>query len=236
MQNTEKQAQGRPQYSLVPASPEEAGLFYTQTPEEDEKQGAIGHVRIDFGHGGGEFWHTWWPRGPEALNTQEFKTELGQVVDKLRRTVLKDLPSMRRYCREHGGEIGGGICTQNYGFTVETDRYHYRLRCNPIEGNYQAYLSCFDKQAQKQIIGRVSFANGEQFEYTDPAEYLKVIREELPYHATTGFRFETLTSDPEVRKAADDELYDLYGEENPRRLEEYQEQPGTGMTMGGLTL
>lgn len=64
-------------------------------------------------------------------------------------SVLKNLSSMRRYCWQHGGEIKGGTCTQNYGFTVETDRYLYRLRCNPIEGDYQCYLSCFDKQAQK---------------------------------------------------------------------------------------
>ena len=32
---------------------------------------------------------------------------------------------------------------------VETGRYLYRLRCNPTEGDYQAYLSCFDKQAQQ---------------------------------------------------------------------------------------
>lgn len=30
-------------------------------------------------------------------------------------------------------------------------------------------------EQDKAIIGRVSFANGEQFEYTDPAEYLKMI-------------------------------------------------------------
>ena len=53
-------------YVLRPASPDEAGFFYAQTPEEDEKQGAIGHVRMDFGHGGKEFWHTWWPRGPDV--------------------------------------------------------------------------------------------------------------------------------------------------------------------------
>ena len=29
-------------------------------------------------------------------------------------------------------------------------------------------------------------------------------------------------------------LYDLYGEENPRLLEDYQEQPDQGMTMGGI--
>lgn len=36
-------------HQLCPASPEDAGLFYAQTPEKDEELGAIGHVRIDFG-------------------------------------------------------------------------------------------------------------------------------------------------------------------------------------------
>lgn len=226
-------------YLVRPASPEEAGFFYAQTPEQDEALGAIGHVRIDFGHGGKEFCHTWHPRGAEELNSPEFKAELDEVVGQLRESVLQDLSSMRSYCYQHGGEIEGGICTQNYGYIVETERYRYLLRCNPIEGDYQAYLACFDRQAQElgqkaPIVGRVNFASGERIEYTDPAEYLKAIREELPYHATTGFRFETLTSAPEVRKAADDALYDLYGEENPRPLEDYQEQPEQGMTMGGM--
>lgn len=85
-------------YVLRPASPEEAGLFYALPPERDEALGAIGHVRIDFGGGGSNFHHSWWPRGPEELNTQEFRDELGSVVDELRRSVLKDLSSMRRYC------------------------------------------------------------------------------------------------------------------------------------------
>ena len=57
--------------------------------------------------------------------------------------------SMRRYCYGSEGVIEGGTCCQNYGFTLETGRYLYRLRCNPIEGDYQAYLSCFDKQTQQ---------------------------------------------------------------------------------------
>ena len=61
------------------------------------------------------------------------------------------------------------------------------------------------------LVGRITFANGEAFEYTDPAEFLKVIQEELPYHPTSGFRYKVLTDDPQVRKAADDILYDLYG-------------------------
>ena len=85
------------------------------------------------------------------------------------------------------------------------------------------------------VVGRVSFASGEQKEYTDAEAYLQCIREELPDRPVTGFRYETLTDDSAVRKQADDILYDLYGEENPRPLEDYQEQPDQGMTMGGVT-
>lgn len=135
-------------YVPRPASPEEAGLFYALSPKEDAEQGAIGHVRIDFGRSGSEFHHDWFPRGPEELNTPEFKSELQEVVNDLRTSVLKGLGSMHGYCYRHAGEIDGGICCQNYGYVVETDRYLYRLRCNPTQGDYQAYLSCFDKQAQ----------------------------------------------------------------------------------------
>jgi len=141
------QAQDPRKYILRPASPEEAGLFYALPPERDEELGAIGHVRMDFGRSGTEFWHTWWPRGPQELNSQAFKEELGEVVDELRKSVLKDLGGMMSYCYAHGGEIEGGTCCQNHGFVIETDRYLYRLRCNPVRGDYAAYLSCFDKQA-----------------------------------------------------------------------------------------
>ncbi len=134
-------------YLLHPASPDEAGFFYAQTPEQDEALGAIGHVRMDFGHSGNEFWHTWWPRGPEELNSPEFKEELGEVIDMLRETVLKDLRSMSSYCHANGGAIDSSV--RNYGYTVETERYTYRLRCTPTQGDYNAYLSCFDKQAQE---------------------------------------------------------------------------------------
>ena len=109
---------------------------------------------------------------------------------------------------------------------------------------YKDQLAAFDRRAQQmgltekeqqapeeQIVGRISFANGEQFDYTDPQEYIAAIREELPYHPTTGFRCATLTSDPEVRKAVDAELYDLYGMEPPDISDKPQE-----MTMGDMSL
>lgn len=143
-----KTSTNSPAFRVRSAQPEEAGAFFAQTPEQDAQMGAIGHVRMDFGKSGTEFWHTWHPRGAESLNTPEFKAELQQVVDKLRETVLKDLSSMRRFCHENGGEISGGW-SQNYGYVVETEHYEYCLRCNPVKGDYQAYLSCFDLNEQK---------------------------------------------------------------------------------------
>lgn len=163
-----------------------------------------------------------------------------QVVDELRTGVLKDLSSMSKYCWSHGGEVGNW--PSNYGYIVETENYRYCLRCNPVPGDYQAYLTAFDLRVQRQnlaeqaaVIGRVTFASGEQQEYTDAETFLQCIRDELPNHPVTGFRYETLTDDPAIRKQVDDILYDLYGEENPRPLEDYENTPQEGMTMGGMT-
>lgn len=136
-------------YDLRPASPEEAGLFYAADSETDLANGCIGHVRMDFGRGE-EFWHTWWPRGPEEWNSPEFKEELGEVVGEMRRSILKDLRSMSSYCCNHGGELPNGNCGRSiYGYVAESGRYRYCLRCLPYKGDYNAYLTCYDKQVQE---------------------------------------------------------------------------------------
>ena len=84
------------------------------------------------------------------------------------------------------------------------------------------------------IVGSVSFLSGETQQFTDAKEYLDCIREELPHEATTGFRFRTITQDPAVRKAVDDIVFDLYGEENPYREEDYNLAPSEEMQMGGM--
>ena len=197
-------------FHIRPARPEEAGLFYTPHPEEDKRLGTVGHVRMDFGRSGNEFWHTWWPRGPEELNSPAFKLELQEVVDTLRESVLKNRFAMERFCYDHGGKIDGGY-VQNYGYIVETAHYRYCLRCNPSPGDYNGYLTCFNLNVQRQnmardkpLVGRVSYANGDTQEFTDAEAFLKCVREELPYRPTTGFRYEVLTDDPTVRKQVDD--------------------------------
>ena len=86
----------------------------------------------------------------------------------------------------------------------------------------------------KQLIGSVSFLSGETQQFTDARAYLDCIREELPHEATTGFRFRTITQDPAVRKAVDDIVFDLYGEENPCNEEDYNLAPSEEMQMGEM--
>lgn len=62
-------------------------------------------------------------------------------------------------------------------------------------------------------IGKATFVGDDDILYYDAEAFLNCIREELPYRDTTGFRYEVLTDDPAVRKAADDILLDLFGEE-----------------------
>ena len=207
---------------IRPASIEEAGLFYSQMDEaEDAVLGTVGHIRIDFGASGKEFYHTWWPHNGDQFNTGEFKDELQKFVDMLRADgPLTNLASMRNYCYQHGGKITeDGRC---FGYIAETEHYRYCLRCTPSPGEYQGYLYSYDLRQQRMAqqakpVGRITYASGEEQTFTDTQKYLDTIREELPYQATTGFRYETLTDDPAVRKAVDDILLDFAGEENPRR-------------------
>ena len=85
-----------------------------------------------------------------------------------------------------------------------------------------------------QIVGSVSFINGDAWQFTDAKEYLDCIREELPHEATTGLRFRTITQAPAVRKAVDDIVFDLYGEENPCNEEDYNLAPSEEIQMGGM--
>lgn len=72
------------------------------------------------------------------------------------------------------------------------------------------------------IIGRATFASGERQIFTDPAEFLKTIREELPDRSSSGFAYEVLTTDPKTRKAVDDLVYNEVGEKNPHDLAFYE--------------
>lgn len=136
-------------FVLRPASSDELGLFYSQD-EKDTELGTVGHLRADFGNCGKEFWSTWWSHNGDAFNTSEFKAELQDFVDELRKDgPLKDLSAMSEYCSSHtAGRLSDGS-RGSYGYIAESGSYRYCLRCTPVQGDYNAYLYIYDKRQQE---------------------------------------------------------------------------------------
>lgn len=72
----------------------------------------------------------------------------------------------------------------------------------------------------EEIVGKISFYGsdgnvGEVVEYTSVESYLNAIKKELDYNPD-GFRHQTLTSNPEIKKSVDDLIYGAYGVDNPQ--------------------
>jgi hypothetical protein len=137
-------------FEILPIDSDKTDWLYSDD-SKDKERGVIGHLRGDFGDGK-EFWTTWWPHNGDKLNTQPFKTELDAVVNWLRQDFgpLSSLRSMESFCklREDAAKVAASMPA--YGFQVETPERQYFLRCNPTPHDYQFYLYCTDKQAQRE--------------------------------------------------------------------------------------
>ena len=133
-----------------PFSEKEKSLFYSsQKDADDEALATVGHLRADFGRSGNDFRNSWTPHNGDRFNTPEFKSELGELMDGLRKNgPLKSLSAMRKYCAEHGepAKLEDGA----YGFIAETERFRYALRFTPSPGQYHLYLYAYDKEGQRE--------------------------------------------------------------------------------------
>lgn len=83
----------------------------------------------------------------------------------------------------------------------------------------------------KPVIGRVSWANGEEMLFTDRDQFLAMIAEELPYYFTSGFHYENLTGDTAVQEAIGKMVLNEFGGyENPGESEYFRQYSETGET------
>lgn len=128
-----------------PIEPEKKEWLYSNHGEKDVLRGCIGHLRGDFGRDGDEFWTSWFDHQP-ALKRLAFRDELQNVVNGMREEggLLHDFASMSKGCRQ------GTSIDDSYGFRMETRNYEYCLRCIPRRGDYNFYLYCYDKNAQRE--------------------------------------------------------------------------------------
>ncbi len=139
-----------PKYKLKPMSADEFGRLGSD--DETTAPYAIGHVRIDFGRSGTEFWNTWWPKNEDKFNTPAFKTTLKDFIDDLRAVgPLRDRRAMEKYCTEHMAGKRNIWLGDVYAYTVETDHYRFGMRFDPRPGMYDCYLYAYDLDEQRRL-------------------------------------------------------------------------------------
>ena len=133
-------------FEWKPITADRIGWLYSDS-EKDQERGCIGHLRGDFGCGQ-EFWTSWFDHTAD-LNRQPFCAELDEVVNQLRKRgqPFQDLSKMRSFCHTVGKEISDST----FGLQMETTDFQYFLRCNTRQGDYNFYLYCYDKAAQREF-------------------------------------------------------------------------------------
>lgn len=127
--------------------PNEWKYTYSQSMQLTGQTGCIGHLRGDFASSGYGFFTTWNDHRPQ-WKTDAFKSELDEVINSLREEngLLHNRYDMVRFARKSpDAAFQGNYCTE-YGFRVDTEKYAYLLRCNPIKGDYNFYCYCYVRE------------------------------------------------------------------------------------------
>ena len=127
-------------YPYTAATTDEIHLLFANSTQD---QALIGRLRGDFGRGH-EFWTTWWERNGD-LKTDDFRTELDDLVNSLRENgPLTDFDAMAAFCYGHPE---AKLCLQDgrdmYGFRMDTSKHRYYLKCIPQHGDYNFYVLCY---------------------------------------------------------------------------------------------
>ena len=133
-------------YQLQPYEQSEAKLFFRMDGEEEERHGAIGYMRADFGRDGNGFYTTWF-NNQRHLKTHHFKKEFDAVINALRddgqKPPFASRESLTAFCAANPGME---LTTRGLGYMVQTQDYSYYFRCMPRLGEYDIYCLTYDNR------------------------------------------------------------------------------------------
>lgn len=134
--------------TLRPMVTEEQMYSYSQSQQLISQCGCIGHLRVDFGSSGEQFFSTWDDHRKD-LKSEDFKHELDDVINALREDtqyggILKNRDSLSLVCKQTPESSFGN--DREYGFRADTSHYSYLLRLNPNKGEYNIYCYCYLRQ------------------------------------------------------------------------------------------
>ena len=132
---------------IRPLTQPEQKYTYAQSMQLEGQTGCIGHLRGDFAPSGYGF-YTSWTDTREQWKTDEFKSELDDVINNLRENkgLLHNRYDMTAFTKANPeSSFKGNYCTE-YGFRVDMEKHAFLLRCNPTKGDYNFYCYCYVKE------------------------------------------------------------------------------------------
>ena len=124
-------------FTIRPLHTDEQKYTYRQSTQIEGQTGSIGYLRGDFGAGGKEFFSSWFDHRRD-LKTDEFKSELDEVINALRSEeygLLKSRTAMAQYAGKYPDSAFQGNYATEYGFRADTEKYSFLIRCNPARGD-----------------------------------------------------------------------------------------------------
>lgn len=91
--------------------------------------------------------------------------------------------------------------------------------------NLNGNLYNIDLLTEQEIIGTITYHyTDEEISFFDKDKYLNNIKEAFNEYGINGWKFNTITNNPQIRKAVADIEYGEYGEHNPHNLAWYEQK------------
>ena len=151
--------------------------------------------------------------------TREFYKDLSHAEQEK----YKVIPFLKYYNVFNLDQTEPNIKIEESGIQQENGHKQVNTRINYSNKPQDNYN--IEELSNKEVIGTISYYdfNGkvcEVIEYNTVESYLKSINDELNSNPN-GFKYETLTTDANIKKSVDDIVYGAYGEDNPHPLEWY---------------
>ena len=131
------------EYEKRAMTEEEDKYTFSQSAQISGQTGLIGYLRADMDTDGNGFFSTWFDWRKD-LKTDEFKTELDEVINSLREEgdILHSRGALALYCHTTP-QARMNTEQEYYGVRVDTEKYAYLLRLNSNKGEYNLYCYCY---------------------------------------------------------------------------------------------
>ena len=146
---------------------EEDKYSYTQSQQISSQCGLIGYLRGNLNLKGG-FWPTWLDFRKD-LQTEDFKSDLNEVINELREKFLENLKELKDFCYMHPRMQ---INENWWGVRADTKNYSYMIRLRPSTGNYNFYIYCYRRDWLSDHIKQAR--RGIRFIETDYKEKFRI--------------------------------------------------------------